>query len=335
MKRTPTPSTMTSRERFLETMQYGTPDRVPYFEEGLRPEVIKRWRSQGLGRASDLYRHFPFDKRESIEIDLDPMPRVDHWPTAGAHLDRFRKSFKPDRNRLPRRWSQRVRAWRQREHVLMLYVHQGFFLSMGVRNWRRFHEVMLLMMDQPELVRHMMLIQGELAARMTSQVLEDVAIDAAIFSEPIGGNDRPLLSPAMYEEFVLHSYAPVMAVLQRYAVPVIIFQTFANARILIPSILPHGFNCLWACEVNSEDMDYRDIRRHFGKTLRLMGGIDLDALRQGKEAIRSEVETKVPTLLRDGGYVPLADGRVREDVTFENYIYYRQLLKNVIDTSLN
>ncbi|MFC1976463.1 hypothetical protein ACFLXQ_08690 [Chloroflexota bacterium] len=52
----------------------------------------------------------------------------------------------------------------------------------------------------------------------------------------------------------------------------------------------------------------------------------MDAVRRGKEEIRREVEGKVPSLLADGGYVPLADGRVRQDVPFENYVYYRQLL---------
>ena len=102
----------------------------------------------------------------------------------------------------------------------------------------------------------------------------------------------------------------------RHGVKTIIFQTFANARILIPSILKWGFNCLWACEVNIEAMDYRRLRREYGRDLRLIGGIDLDALREGKEAIRREIENKVPPLLAAGGYIPLADGRVREDVTF-------------------
>jgi hypothetical protein len=79
-------------------------------------------------------------------------------------------------------------------------------------------------------------------------------------------------------------------------------------------------------------MDYRHLRREFGHELRLIGGIDLDALREGKTAIRREIEEKVPPLLADGGYIPLADGRVREDVTFENYSYYRQLLKQVIES---
>ena len=35
----PTTKAMSSRERFRETMSYGKPDRVPYFEEGIRKDV--------------------------------------------------------------------------------------------------------------------------------------------------------------------------------------------------------------------------------------------------------------------------------------------------------
>ena len=135
----------------------------------------------------------------------------------------------------------------------------------------------------------------------------------------------------MYEDVVLQSYRPLLDVLQRNRVETVIFQTFANARILLPSILKWGFNGLWACEVNIEAMDYRSIRREFGRDLRLMGGIDLDSLRRGKADIRKEIRTKIPPLLDQGGYIPLADGRVREDVSFENYCYYRELLKNTIE----
>jgi hypothetical protein len=112
-------------------------------------------------------------------------------------------------------------------------------------------------------------------------------------------------------------------------VETIVLVTYANARALIPSMLKWGFNCLWACEVNIEAMDYRNLRRDFGRDLRLIGGIDLDALRRDKEAIRLEVEEKVPPLVADGGYVPLADGRVRSDVPYDNYVYYRTLLQKI------
>jgi len=133
----------------------------------------------------------------------------------------------------------------------------------------------------------------------------------------------------MYEDFVLTSYEPLLSLLKRHRVETIIFRTFANGRLLIPSILKWGFNCLWACEVNIDAMDYRSLRREFGRDLGLIGGIDLDVLHRDKESIRREIEEKVPSLLADGAYIPLADGRVREDVPFENYAYYRRLLEQV------
>jgi uroporphyrinogen decarboxylase len=214
----------------------------------------------------------------------------------------------------------------------MLRIHRGFFLSMGVYDWRRFSELMDLLIDDPEFVREAMRIQGEFAAGLAERVLKDVVVDGALFSEPIGGNYGPLISPQMYEDLVLSSYEPVLDVLHRYKVETIVLVTYANARALIPSMLKWGFNCLWACEVNIEAMDYRDLRREFGRDLRLIGGIDLDTLRQDKEAVRREVEEKVPPLVADGGYVPLADGRVRADVPYENYVYYRELLQKVTQT---
>jgi hypothetical protein len=325
-----TADTMTGRERFGETMRYGNPDRVPYFEEGIRKEVIKAWRKQGLPADAVLQQLFPSDQRKRIDPDLEPRLKLIKWPTNVNELDRFQRRLNPDHKwRLPGRWKKQLRAWKKRDYVLMLLVHRGFFITMGVRSWRRFTEVMELLTEKPDLVRQMMMIQGEFAARLAENILQEVEIDAAIFSEPIGGNDRPLISPKMYEEFILSSYKPVMDVLNRHCVETIIFLTFANARILIPSILRFGFNCLWACEVNIDSMNYRQLRKEFGRDLRLIGGIDLDALRHGKDAIRREIEEKVPPLIADGGYVPLADGRVREDVPFENYVYYRQLLAEI------
>lgn len=326
----PTKKAMSSRERFRETMSYGKPDRVPYFEEGIRKDVLKAWRTQGLARDADLATLFPSDRRERIEVNLEPRPKFISRHDKMTDLKKFKRRLNPaDKKRLPRQWSRRVRAWQNRDHVLMLYVHRGLFLTMGVGNWASFFELMTMLTEQPDVVRKRMQIQGKFAARLTDCILQKVDIDAIVFSEPIGGNDQPLISPKMYEEFVLQTYAPILEVIRHHKVATICFQTFANARILIPGILKWGFNCLWACEVNIEAMDYRSLRKEFGRELRLIGGIDLDALRKGKAAIKREIDEKVPPLIDEGGYIPLADGRVRADVPFENYAYYRQLLGKV------
>jgi hypothetical protein len=134
----------------------------------------------------------------------------------------------------------------------------------------------------------------------------------------------------MYEDLVLPSYRPALQVLRRYEVETIILRTYANARLLVPSFVKAGFNCLWANERDCEVMDYRALRQEFGRDLRLIGGIDLDALRLDKAAIRGEMERVIPPLLADGGYIPLADGRVRDNIPYDNYVYYRSLLEEMV-----
>jgi len=321
---------MTARQRFAETMRYGSPDRVPYFEEGLRDDVLEQWHQQGLPPDADLSQMFETDRREQIPVDLEPRPRLEKWPTSRRGLKALRRRLDPDDpGRLPDDWAGRVEARRTRGHVVQLPVHRGFFLSMGVGDWARLLEVLYLLNDQPSLVAEMMEVYGEFCARLAERVLREVEVDFASFSEPIGGNDRPLLSPQTYERLVLRSYKPAIDVLRRGGVETICFITYANARALLPCVLDAGFDCLWACETETEAMDYRSLRRQFGRSLRLIGGIDLDTLLKDKASIRREIETKVPPLLTQGGYVPLADGRVRANVPLENYIYYRRLLQKV------
>lgn len=323
-------NTSNSRSLFQETMCYGTPDRVVYFEEGIREGVLKSWHDQGLPQDADLSVMFHTDLREEIRPELDPIPYPETWPTSQKDLTEFKRRLDPeDPRRLPKDWAKHILRIKEQDSVRMLRIHQGFFQAMGVNDWGRFNELIYLLSDDPGFVRQAMMLQGNFAAGLAKRVLADLEVDAAIITEPIGGNHGSLISPKMYEEFVLASYEPVLNVLRKFGVEIIIMRTYANMRSLIPSILNWGINCLWACEVNIEAMDYIDLRRTFGQQLRLIGGIDLDVLRSGKEVIQREIERIVPPLIADGGYVPLADGRIREDVLFENYAYYRYILEQV------
>lgn len=322
---------MNSRERFRETMRFGVPDRVPYFEEGIRDDVLRAWRRQGLKHKSEFEAMFRHDRREEIHPDLEPLPRLKQWPSSREDIDRLRRRLdSEDARRLPRMWPDQARGLNHGEDVVMLHVQRGLFLSMGVEGWGRFIAVAELLCRDPALVHEALMVQGEFAARLAERVLRDVRVDAALFSEPIAENRGPLISPRMYQEIVLPSYDPLLEVLKRRGVETIIFVSWANPRLLIPAVIERGFNCLWAYEANPQAMDFRDLRREFGRDLRLIGGIDLDILRQNKDAIRREVEEKVPALLADGGYIPMLDGRVRVDVPLENYRYYKRLLEKTI-----
>jgi hypothetical protein len=252
-----------------------------------------------------------------------------------AGLKKLTRRLDPDDpKRLPDNWGIKVSEWKNRDYPLILRIHRGYFLSLGVHGWHRFTDAIQLLVDDAYLIETWMNIYAEFSARLAEKILKEVDVDAVLFSEPIGGNHGPLISPKMYSSFVLNSYLPILQVLDQFGVPTIIYRTYANTRTLLPLVVKAGFNCLWACECNPRAMDYGEIRREYGRELRLIGGIDSDSLRQSQQDIYRAVMELVPALLEDGGFIPLADGRVREDVSYENYIFYRRLLESVTSKSI-
>ena len=322
---------MNSRERFRETMNYGQPDRVPLFQEGIRDDVIKMWHGEGLPPGTSLTGLFEFDRRVEIQPDLLPQPAMKQWPLTRSDLKAFAGNLNPDDpGHLPGDWEERVQEWSTQDNTIMLRVHRGLYQTLGVSDWQGFANVNYLLIDDPGLVHDILAIQANFAAQLVQGILSEVAVDAAIFSEPISDNNGPLISPGMFAEFGFPSYMPLLDVLRRAGVQTIIFRSYANARILLPVIIAWGFNCLWACEENFGEMDYGPIRQEFGRDLRLIGGIDVDVLRQNREMIRREVMDKVPPLVAEGGFIPLADGRIRDNMPYENYVYYRRLLEKAV-----
>jgi len=320
---------MNQRQRFYESLHYGHPDRIPYFEEGIRDDTLIAWQSQGYPPGTDPQDLFPADGREEIKLDVDPRPYFQVWPSTFKDLDSLRERIdSSDLNRISATWPAEVERLQMREHVLMVRSHEGLFLSMGVGEAKSFNRLMYQLADTPDFVREYLRIQGEFAAALTEQVLREVEVDALVFSEPIGDNNGTLISPKMYADLVLPSYEPLLDLARRYGIRAIICRTYANMHALIPGFLKWGINCLWACEVEPVVMSYPALRREFGRDLKLIGGIDLDALRDGKAAIRRAMDNIAP-LVAEGGFIPLADGRVRADVPYENYVYYRGLLKEI------
>ena len=124
---------MNSRERFLETLHFGNPDRVPYFEEGIRDDVIAAWQKQGMPTGQALWKQA--DAREEIKLDVDPHPEIQVWPAKIKELDQLRECFDPmDPSRLPDNWD--PKRLQKRDGVLMYEFMRvySFQWGLGMRN---------------------------------------------------------------------------------------------------------------------------------------------------------------------------------------------------------
>jgi hypothetical protein len=314
---------MNSRERFLRTLEYNHPDRVPFLAEGIRDKVLEFW---DISRK-ELRMLSPYDSHTFLTPDLDPIPEPAHWPLNKKQFDKFAHHLNAHvADRFGSEWQEQLSETESDLSIRILRAHRGFFLTMGVNGWGRFDEVIRILMEDKEFVQHYLKEYGIFAARVAEIALSKIKIEAAYFSEPIGGNDAPLISPQIYRQVILDSYLPVLNVLFKHGVKHIIFMSYSNIRNYLPMLVDAGFNCLWACETNSPDMNYHKIRKEFGPDLRLIGGLDVDLLQESRTHIRTVVKKNVLPLLQQGGYIPLADGRVRRNVTWEKYRFYRKIL---------
>jgi len=71
------------------------------------------------------------------------------------------------------------------------------------------------------------------------------------------------------------------------------------------------------------------IRRKYPR-LQILGGIDKMKIAEGKKAIDEELNSKIPFILRSGGYVPHIDHHVHPDISWKDFIYYRARLNEMI-----
>ena len=104
----------------------------------------------------------------------------------------------------------------------------------------------------------------------------------------------------------------------------VIVHTDGFSEPLLPLLIEAGINCLQPMEIKA-GMDPVRIKRQFGDKLSLMGGMDARVLSTNDPAkVRAELKSKLPALMRDGGYVLQTDHSVPDDVKYETYKLFKE-----------
>ena len=140
------------------------------------------------------------------------------------------------------------------------------------------------------------------------------------------------MSPAHVRKYVLPGYRQIVDLLRAHGIDIIFVDCDGNIDLLIPIWLEAGINGVWPLEV-AAGTDPLRLRKEYGHDLLLVGGIDKRELSKGREQVYAQVMRQVPHLNQSGGYIPTVDHSVPPDVPFENYVYFRRLLRELIDKS--
>jgi hypothetical protein len=185
--------------------------------------------------------------------------------------------------------------------------------------------------DDPELIRSIINDLCDFWIALYDKVLNLVDADLALLWEDMSFKNGPLISPKLVREFMLPAYKKLTGFFRERGVKHILLDTDGDCWSLIPIFMEGGVTGVYPFEVNA-NMDVVAVRKAF-PTLQMMGGLDKVQLAGGKDAIDRELEAKVPFMLKHGGYIPHVDHHTPPDVSWENFIYYRRKLNEMIDAS--
>lgn len=360
---------MTSRERFHATFHYGQPDRVWLYPQWTFPETLERWLREGMPRNQHFNSHWGYDRIEYVPLRAGPWPPLEEkvigsgpgwhvvedefggqtkvwtdrasgmpqwlkYPIRGrADWEEFKKRLDPTAPvRYPEYWDDYKRSIRDRTYPLVIGV--GSYYG-WIRNWVGAEHIALWYYEQPDLVHEMTEYVADFVLKLIGRALDEIEdIDCAAIWEDMGMKTGPLLSPQLFKGFMLEPMKRVTKVVNEAGIDLISVDSDGNNDVLVPLWLEANVNYLYPLEI-AADTDPVALRREHGKQLRLSGGIDKRVLRSGstKQDIEREVMSKVPELVKEGGYSPWVDHAVPPDVPFENFRYYMDLIHEVCTLS--
>jgi uroporphyrinogen decarboxylase len=160
------------------------------------------------------------------------------------------------------------------------------------------------------------------------QILDYTDVDCYGFWEDMAYKTGPLIGPELMRKYLLPRYKRVVDYVRGRGVPFIALDSDGDVSELIPVWLDAGINTLYPFECQA-GMDVLQVRKQYGRDLRIWFSIDKRALAIGPAAIDAEL-ARIRPLIEDGGYVPGLDHSMPPDVPFANYRYYMEALWKTI-----
>jgi hypothetical protein len=228
--------------------------------------------------------------------------------------------------RLPQDWDRQRADSVKRDFALILGGGQGFYGT--PRYLIGDQQLLVTFYDNPKLIHAINDHLCRFWIALYDAVLDETSVDIALIWEDMCYKNGPLISPAMFEEFLLPYYKRLCGFFKDHGIEVILVDTDGDARKLIPLFVEGGVTGMFPLEV-SAGMDLGELRSSFPR-FQLIGGIDKRALSKDLRAVDAEL-ARVEAVLDSGGLIPCVDHLVPPDVSWATFQYYRNHLNELID----
>lgn len=361
---------MTNRERWLNCALGRPIDRSPFsFYFGPWGETLDAWRNQGVEHPETAwFGGFGFDPpvimtsgavnmmycpgfvpeilevKENTVVELntfgqiverrrygDTIPHVVRAPV--TCLDDWKsirdEKLDPDNPaRFACDYSEQITAWKHTDAPVQVGAYPGGLFG-TLRDLMGVEECLYAFYDNPMLVHEIMTDLTDFWLALYEKICRDIQVDIFHIWEDMSGKQGSMISCSMVREFMLPQYRRIRDFCRTHDIPVIQVDTDGNCEELIPVFHEAGVNMMMPFEVTEGSSG--DIVGLRGKYpyMAMQGGIDKRALTEGPAYIDRELSRIYP-LIGQTGYFPALDHLIPPDVSFENYRYFVNRLKEMI-----
>lgn len=262
--------------------------------------IMKRIKTDDPDTSMPQFLKFPVETREDYMEKI--LPRYDY------------KS--PER--FPEDWNKLCAEYKSRDYPLGMFIVGPFG---HLRNLMGDEGLMFALYDDPEFIHYIMTNWKNFYLGFVDTVCKDVVPDFVMIWEDMCYKSGPLISPDLYKEFMAPCLAEIISLTKLKGIEGIIVDNDGNCTKMLPIYLDCGANAFYPFEVQA-GMDIIDVRNEYGNRFTIIGGLDKKALSIGKEAIRDEIDEKVPVMLSHGGYIPMIDHSVPTNISLEMFRYF-------------
>lgn len=233
-------------------------------------------------------------------------------------------------SRYPENWESRIQEWNQRDHVLVMSKNcgtKGFFWR--AREWMGTEGVCYAWYDMPKLMHEMMEFIADFTIEISKPILSRITPDYVFINEDMAMKNGPLLSPGQYREFIFPHMRRLVDFFKSQGIPYVAVDTDGNSEPLLSMLIDAGVDAIWPMERAAEDQDPMELRKKYGRDLRLWGGVDKRELAKGIPDIENHLASLLP-IVEDGGFIPTVDHLVPPDVSLDNFKYYMKRKQDML-----
>ncbi len=326
---------MTTRERFLRTMNFEAVDRLPMLEWATWwDKTITRWKGEGLeiaprpglheGEALQLQMGLDLHLQSWIGFQTAATPRPAYHGapivTSMEEYERVKETLYPERPLNDARMRFIADMQKKGDAVAWITLEGPFW---GPRTLLGIEPHLFAFYDEPELMHA---INRDLAAynkRVYEQVCQYFIPDFMTFAEDMSYNNGPMLSEALFDEFLLPYYREQIPAIKARGTRVFI-DSDGDITLALPWFARAGIEGILPLE-RQAGVDLEKLRKTHPNFL-FIGHFDKMTMPLGEEAMRAEFERLLP-VMRQGGFAPSVDHQTPPGVSLENYRIYLRLFR--------